>query len=137
MQIAIASLSSCLGCQMVFLSLEEYFFTLISENNVSHAPFIMDQKHLPQADLILVEGAVRNGEDYRKAREAREKADHLVALGTCACHGGVQGLADMFSEERLLGRRFGAGAAFEGEPQSVRRLLPLDSYVRVDAYLPG
>jgi F420-non-reducing hydrogenase small subunit len=137
MQVAIVSLSSCLGCQMVFLSLEEYLFTLISENNVTYAPFIMDQKNLPQADLILVEGAVRNGEDFRKAKEAREKAGYLIALGTCACHGGVQGLADMISEERLMRRRFGAGAGFDGEPQGVKRLLPLDSYVRVDAYLPG
>jgi F420-non-reducing hydrogenase small subunit len=122
---------------MVFLSLEEFLFTLISENNVSYAPFIVDQKQLPEADLVLVEGAVRNGEDYRKAKEAREKATSLVALGTCACHGGVQGLADMFSEERLMRRRFGAGASFDGEPQGVRRLLPLDSCVRVDAFLPG
>jgi F420-non-reducing hydrogenase small subunit len=137
MRVAIVSLSSCLGCQMVILSLEDYLFTLISENNVSYAPFIADQKHLNEVDLVLVEGAIRNGDDYRKAREAREKAGLLVALGTCACHGGVQGLADMFSEERLMRRRFGAGASFEGAPQEVGRLLPLDSYVKVDAFLPG
>lgn len=137
MQLAMVSLSSCLGCQMAFLSLDDYLFSLISENNVPYAPFIVDHKKLPEVDMVLVEGAARNGEDYRKAREAREKAERLVALGTCACYGGVQGLADMFSEERLMRRRFGAGASFDGEPQGVRRLLPLDSYVRVDAYLPG
>ena len=137
MRVALTSLSSCMGCQMVFLSMEEYLFTLIGENNVAYAPFIVDQKELPEVDLILVEGTVRNGEDFRRAREAREKAGQLVALGTCACHGGVQGLADMFSEERMMRRRFGRGVSFDGAPQGVRRLLPLDSYVRVDAYLPG
>ncbi len=137
MRVAIVSLSSCLGCQMVLLSLEEYLFTLISENNVSYAPFIMDQKDLPETDLVLVEGTVRNGDDYRKAKEVREKTERIVALGTCACYGGVQGLADMFSVERLMRRRYEAGASFDGEPQRIDRLLPLDSYVRVDAYMPG
>jgi len=86
---------------------------------------------------VLVEGTVRSGDDFRRAREVREKADKLVALGTCACFGGVQGLADMFSEEKLMRRRFGDGASFAGAPAGVKRLLPLDSYVGVDAFLPG
>ncbi|MBN2025368.1 MAG: hypothetical protein JW854_01205 [Actinobacteria bacterium] len=137
MRLAIISLSSCLGCQMVFLSLEDYLLSLMSENSVSFAPFIVDQKKLTEVDIVLVEGTVRNGEDFRKAKEAREKAEQLIALGTCACHGGVQGLANMFSEKKLMRRRFGDGASFEGAPQGVMRLYPLDSYVRVDAYLPG
>ncbi len=137
MRIALTSLSSCLGCQMVLLSLEDYLFTLISENNVSYAPFLVDQKTLPEVDMVLVEGTVRNGDDFRRAREAREKAGHLIALGTCACYGGAQGLADTFSEKKLLRRRFGDGASFDGAPRGVGRILPLDSYVMVDAYLPG
>ena len=122
---------------MVLLSLEDFFYSLISENNVSFAPFIVDRKELSEVDMVLVEGTVRNGEHFRRAKEAREKADKLVALGTCACYGGVQGLADMFSEKRLIGRRFGRDASFEGAPPGVRRLLPLDSYVNVDAFMPG
>lgn len=137
MRIAIVSLSSCLGCQMAFLSMEDFLFEMISENSVSYAALIVDQKELPESDLVLVEGAVRNASDYRRAKEARERAGNLIALGTCASFGGVQGMADMISEERMMRRRFGAGASFEGEPQGVRRLLPLDAYVRVDAYLTG
>jgi F420-non-reducing hydrogenase small subunit len=122
---------------MVFLSLEDYLFTLISENNVSYAPFIVDEKELQEVDMVLVEGTVRDGDDYRKARDARDKAEQLVALGTCACYGGVQGLANMFSEKKLMRRRFGDDAAWDRAPQGVMRLLPLDAYVRVDAYLPG
>lgn len=137
MRLAMVSLGSCLGCQMVFLSMEDYLFSLISENSVPFAPFVVDRKGIPEVDMVLVEGVIRNGDDYRKAKQARERSEFLVALGTCACYGGVPGLADMFSEERMMRRRFGADASFEGEPQGVRRLFPVDSYVRVDAYLPG
>ncbi len=137
MRIAITSLSSCLGCQLVFLSLEDFLLAMIGENSVLYAPLLVDAKELPEADLILVEGAVRNGDDYRRAREARERAGNLVALGTCACYGGVQGMANMVSEQRLMRGRFGAEARFEGEPPGTGRLLPLDACVKVDAYLPG
>ncbi len=136
MEIALLSLSSCLGCQMVFLSLEEYLYELIGENKVVYAPFLMDRREWDHADLALVEGTVRNTEHFLRAREVREKADRVVALGTCASFGGVQGLADLYPESRLLRSRFG-DTAFEGGPQGVKRLLPLDSFIRVDAYLPG
>jgi len=137
MKVAICSLSSCLGCQMAFLSLEEYLFSFMGENNISYAPLLIDEKELQEVDLALVEGTVRNGDHFSRARELREKASHLVALGTCACYGGVQGLANRISEDELLRRRYGVRTTFEGEPPGVRRLLPLDAYVGVDAYLPG
>lgn len=136
MQVAILSLSSCLGCQMVFLSLEEYFYSFIGDYRIAYAPLLMDHREMPSVDLALVEGTVRDARHFLKAREVREKAGRVVALGTCACFGGVQGLADRFSEESLLKGRFGHEPV-EGAPQGVRRLLPLDSYIRVDAYLPG
>ncbi|MBC7229118.1 MAG: hypothetical protein H5T74_01840 [Actinobacteria bacterium] len=137
MRVAVLSLSSCLGCQYVLLSMEEYFYTFIGENAIPYAPFLLDQKELPEVDLLLLEGTVRHGDDFRRLREARQKADKLVALGTCACFGGVPGLADLLTEERMMRMRYGEGAVIEGAPQGVKRLLPVDAYVSVDAFLPG
>lgn len=136
MDIALLSLSSCLGCQMSFLGLGDYLYPLIGAHRVVYAPFLMDRDKVPPVGLALVEGTVRNAEHFLRAREIREKAERVVALGTCACYGGVQGLADMYPESRMLERRFG-DTSFEGAPQGVKRLLPLDSFIRVDAFLPG
>lgn len=137
MRIAVESLSSCKGCQLVFLGLEDYLYDFIGENNISYDPFLMDERETPEVDLALVEGTVRNEEHFRRARRIRERSAQLVALGTCACYGGVQGIANRISDEALFRRRFGEGYACEGEPQGSRRLLPLDSYIQVDAFLPG
>lgn len=137
MRVALLSLSSCLGCQYVLLNLEEYFYSFIGENAIPYAPFLLDQKELPEVELLLLEGTVRNGDDFRRLREARQRAERLVALGTCACFGGVPGLADMMSEERMMRMRYGEGATFEHAPPGVKRLLPVDAYVGVDAFLPG
>jgi F420-non-reducing hydrogenase small subunit len=137
MRIAIVSLSSCQGCQMAFLSLEDYLYSFMDENNLAYVPLLLSERDLPEVDLALVEGTVGNGDHFKRAREARARAQQLVALGTCACFGGVQGLGDRYTEEGLMRRRFGKGASFEDSPQAVKRLLPLDSYIGVDAYLPG
>ncbi|MBC7246613.1 MAG: hypothetical protein H5T73_02375 [Actinobacteria bacterium] len=136
MQVALLSLSSCLGCQAVFLGLEEYLYTIIGENRISFAPFLMDSREIAEVDLALVEGTVRHAGHFARAREVREKAARVAALGTCACFGGVQGLADRFAEEEIMRRRFG-GEPCEGAPGGVKRLLPLDSFIKVDYYLPG
>jgi F420-non-reducing hydrogenase small subunit len=122
---------------MVFLDLEDYLYSFISENQVCYAPFLVDERSFPEVELTLVEGTVRNGDHFRRAREIREKSEHVVAMGTCAVYGGVQGQANRFPRAELMRRRFGKEASFEDEPQAVRRILPLDSYIAVDAYLPG
>jgi F420-non-reducing hydrogenase small subunit len=137
MRIAIVSLSSCQGCQMAFLSLEDYLYSFMDENNIAFVPFLMSEREMQKVDLALVEGTVINGDHFKRAREVRERAEQVVALGTCSCFGGAAGLADMYSEEGLMRRRYGRGVSFEGAPQTVRRLLPIDSYIAVDAYLPG
>lgn len=137
MRVAVISLSSCLGCQMVFLGMGEYLYDFIGDNNVVYAPLIMDEKELPEIELALVEGTVRDGSHFKRAREVREKASLVVALGTCACFGGVQGLANRFSDEALQRKRFSTGPRVAGEPPGVRRLLPLDAYIKVDGFLPG
>jgi len=121
---------------MVFLSLGDFFYRFIGENRIVYAPFFVDGRDFPEVELALVEGTVRNSGHFLKAREVREKAGRVVALGTCACFGGVQGLADGFSEETLIRRRFGE-TDMENAPRGIRRLLPLDSYIKVDAFLPG
>jgi F420-non-reducing hydrogenase small subunit len=122
---------------MAFLSLQDYLYSFMDENSIPYAPFLLSERKIPEVELALIEGTVRTVEHFRKARELRDKAERVVALGTCACYGGVQGLADLYSEEGLMRRRYGKGYAFEGAPQAVRRLLPLDSYIGIDAYLPG
>jgi F420-non-reducing hydrogenase small subunit len=122
---------------MMFLSLEEYLYTFIGENKMAYDPFLVNEKAIPEADIALVEGTVRNSRHFLQAREIREKSQHVVALGTCAAYGGVQGLVERYAEGSAARRRYGQGFSAQGAPQDMRRLLPLDSYIGVDAYLPG
>jgi F420-non-reducing hydrogenase small subunit len=57
---------------------------------------------IPEADVGLISGGIRNDEHRRLAQEMRRKCKTLIALGSCACYGGVPALANLYSTEELL-----------------------------------
>jgi F420-non-reducing hydrogenase small subunit len=53
-------------------------------------------------DVSLVNGAVRTSEQEEMAHLLRRKSKLLIAYGACAQLGGIPGLANQFSRERIL-----------------------------------
>lgn len=136
MKIAVASLSACLGCQLTMLDMGESAFEFIGDNQFVFTPFLMDKKSPSQCDLAIIEGGIRDERQLEAAQELREISSRVVALGSCAVYGGVPGLGNQVSEAGLFRRSYD-DHQFEGLPEGLGRLLPLDSYVHVDLKLPG
>lgn len=136
MKIAVASFSACLGCQLALLDLGDQSFDLMGENQFVYIPFLMDKKGISPCDLAIIEGGIRDERQYETATGLREAASRVIALGSCAVYGGVPGLGNQVSEEGLFRRSYD-DHSFEGLPEGLGRLLPLDSYIHVDLKLPG
>jgi F420-non-reducing hydrogenase small subunit len=136
MKIAVASLSACLGCQLAMLDMGESAFDFLGENQFVYVPFLMDKKSFSECDLAIIEGGIRDERQYETATGLRDVASRVIALGSCAVYGGVPGLGNQLSEEGLFRRSYD-DHAFEGLPEGLGRLLPLDSYIHVDLKLPG
>ncbi len=134
-RIATLCLASCTGCHMALVDLGQDFVDLLPA--LTFSPVLTDRKEIGAADLVLVEGSVRNDEDVNLLRQARAGAGLLVALGTCAVFGGVPGLADGHSTEALMVEAYGRERLGDAVPALRPRLLPVDSYVDVDYHLPG
>jgi len=125
-------------------------------------PVAMDTKyeHIRQMpdghmDVCFFNGSVRNSEQEELAHLLRRKSSVLVAFGSCAQHGCIPGLANLYSRERILDtvyrdepsvdnpdgvRPAPRAAVKEGEvtlPEFHDRVRPLDRLVAVDYYLPG
>lgn len=83
--------------------------------------------------LALVEGVVVSRRDEASLLEIRSRSDRLVALGTCAMHGGIPVMDRDHDREAVLHGVYGAaGAGYD--TYSAR---PLHEVVRVDEGLPG
>ncbi|HDI31808.1 MAG TPA: NADH:ubiquinone oxidoreductase, partial [Thermofilum sp.] len=86
LKMGIFSLSSCEGCLVQLLNMEELLEVL---NNVDlvDCRLLGVKKNYEKLNIAIVEGAVMSDEEERELKEIRERADILIALGDCACNG--------------------------------------------------
>ena len=134
MKIGIHGLTSCYGCQLSMavvkriLDISEkfdikYFYMLSSAGKIEHV------------DVAFVEGSVSTDEDEKELRMIRENADVLVAIGSCAIHGGVQSI--LFNEGISYEEAFKTVYGDKKMDYNGRIAQPLDKFVKVDYRLPG
>jgi F420-non-reducing hydrogenase small subunit len=129
-------IASCSGCHINLLHLHEKFLDFFSLFDWVYSPLFMDVKEPQACDIAVIEGGIRNEEDIQKIKSVRQKANILIAMGTCAVYGGVAGLGNSLSTEELLQAVYPA-YSMGRKPVLVPRVEPIDSSVIVDYYIPG
>jgi len=132
-KIAVYKFSSCDGCQLSLLNLEDELLDLVGV--VEFANFLEARSRvLPGPyDVALVEGSVSTPHEAEKIKEIRSQARYLVALGTCATAGGIQALRNFANKDEL------AWMVYE-HPNFLSALdtsTPLAEHVKVDLELWG
>lgn len=132
-KIAVYKFSSCDGCQLSLLNLEDELLDLVGV--VEFANFLEARSRvLPGPyDVALVEGSVSTPHEAEKIKEIRSQARYLVALGTCATAGGIQALRNFANKDEL------AWMVYE-HPNFLSALdtsTPLSEHVKVDLELWG
>lgn len=137
-------LSVCGGCHVAIVDLHEKILDVLGAVRIQHCPVLTDVKDIPPADVGLVSGAVRNEHDREVAERMRERCRLLVALGTCAVHGGIPGAGMVHTREELFDTVYVKNPTTETRTAPARRVAPLeklvtplDEVVPVDLYLPG
>jgi len=161
-KIAINWAAACGGCDVSLLDIEENILGVVDLADVVFWPVAMDFKRedlkaRPDAsvDIGLFNGAVRTTEQAEDARLLRAKCKVLIAYGSCACFGGIPGLANVSDRQGIFETAYeltrstvNPGRAFPQEVCSVSGgevTLPgffdtvraLNQAVEVDYYLPG
>lgn len=145
----------CGGCEVTILDVGEPLLDLLPELEFVHMPVIMDHKifgqtgektqaEIPEADVGIITGGIRNEENKKLAEEMRSKVNFLIAMGSCACTGGVPALANQFMLEDLYERVYQGNSTTdpgetpsEGIPPLLDRVYAVDEVVNVDLKLPG
>ncbi len=141
---AILPLTGCFGCHVNLLDLHEDFSKLHQMIDVRFS-YLQDVKKIPKADIGIVEGSVSNAENEERLKELRESCDALIALGTCACFGGVPGLRNLHPVEEVLRRAYiDSESTADGRIPDGDLAPPLQDHVRavsdvvtVNAAIPG
>lgn len=148
-------LNSCSGCEISIVDMGERLLAVLERVEFVHGPVLMDHKYfgqlgggrhieIPEAVVGLVSGGVRNEEHLEVLSEMRKKCQVLIALGTCATHGGIPALANSYRNEEILDRYYSTettdkcgSVPSDGLPALEQSCKALDEMVKVDVYLPG
>lgn len=148
-------LNSCSGCEIAILNLGETLLDLLSELEFVHIPVLMDHKHLgqlgekdhveiPKATVGILTGGIRNEEHMEVAKEMRKQCDILIALGTCATHGGIPAMINAYTNDQLFEEYYStpstdpdAKVPSNGVSKLLSRCYALDEQIDIDIMLPG
>jgi F420-non-reducing hydrogenase small subunit len=111
LQMAVYWGAACGGCCVSVLDVHEALFLVLEHADLVFWPIALDTKYkdveaMPDKhlDLTLYNGAIRNSENEHIAKLLRQKSKVLVAYGSCAHLGGIPGLANFATKERIFQR---------------------------------
>ena len=154
--------ASCGGCEEAVIDLGEDILTVADAVDIVFWPVALDFKRedldaLADGELAaaFINGAIRTSEQEEMAELLRRKAAAVVAFGSCACQGGIPGLANLYSREEILERVYheapslanGEGTMPSPEtdideghlslPEFFGDVRTLGQVIEVDYFLPG
>lgn len=91
-KLAVYKFSSCDGCQLGLLNLEDELLTLVGAVQV--AMFLEARRDVlpPPYDIGLVEGSISTPQEEERIHQARRDCKTLIAIGACSTSGGIQAL---------------------------------------------
>jgi coenzyme F420-reducing hydrogenase gamma subunit len=131
-RIAIFSLTSCEGCSLAILELEDQLLSILEAVEIVNFREGMTERSW-DIDIGFVDGAISTPADEREVEHFRECCDTLVAIGACACLGGLNTLKNYQDEDEYRAYVYGDGAKYF--PTTPAR--PISAVVDVDYELPG
>jgi sulfhydrogenase subunit delta len=132
-KVAVYKFSSCDGCQLSILNLEDELLDLAQAVDIA---FFLEARSLVKPgpyDIALVEGSISTPHEAERIQEIRRETGYLVALGICATAGGIQSLRNFSHLDDL------AWAVYEHPEylQTLETSTPLSEHVKVDLDLWG
>ena len=130
----------CGGCEVTILDVGEPLMDVLPLLDIVHMPVLMDHKlygqtgegqvmDIPEADVGIISGSIRSEEHLHLAREMRRKSKVLVAMGTCACAGGIPALANLSTVKDLCQTVYRESISTDADGIPDREIPPLTDRV--------
>jgi sulfhydrogenase subunit delta len=103
---------------------------LLGKVKMAYFPMLQEKNELSKVDVAIVEGSISTEKQAEGIKKIRELSTFLIAIGSCATHGGINSLRNPMpnAARYVYGEKVqSSGMHAEG----------IDKYVHVDYYLRG
>jgi len=133
LKIAAFKFSSCDGCQLQILNLEDDLLALAEAVEIDFFLEARRREGSPPYDIGFVEGSVSTPEEEERIRQIRRECKTLITIGACATSGGIQALRNWVDVDEFCRYVY-------PRPEYIETLVtstPIASHVFVDYELRG
>jgi len=131
-KIAQYSLTCCEGCTVTLLNVLASNPTVFNRIEIVSSR-ILGYPEPVEADIAFIDGSVITNHDQELLKTIKEKSGIIVALGSCACFGGINALREVMKFNEAIKLVYGYSPNI---PHMVN-VEPISSIIKVDYYLPG
>jgi sulfhydrogenase subunit delta len=131
--VAVYKFSSCDGCQLSMLNMEDELLDLAGAIDIAMFLEATRAEKPGPYDIAIVEGSITTPHEAERIKDIREQCKILIALGTCATAGGIQALRNFADADEY------ATVVYD-HPEFLHYLKtskPMSEYVHVDYELSG
>lgn len=131
-KVGVFGITGCGGCQLEILNLEDYLLDLIGAVDIVHFTEAISE-HSDTYEIALVEGSITTKHDIERIEHIGKVAKIIIAVGACACTGGLNCLKNLYGTEKAKELVYGDKKAWIDSIE----VKPIDAYVKVDYYARG
>ena len=131
-KVAFFDFSDCEGCQLQFTNMGETFLDILNLINIVNFREIMSEAG-QDYDIAFVEGSITTDNDVKRIKTIREKAKIIIALGSCATIGGINGMKNRLPLKEAKRIVYGD----KSHTINSIKTMPLHEVVKVDYFING
>jgi coenzyme F420-reducing hydrogenase gamma subunit len=124
-KVAVFDFTSCEGCELQLANKEETVIDFLKAVEVVNFREISSAA-TEDYEVAFIEGAITRGDEITRLIEIRKQAKVLVALGSCACFGGVNKLKNAFDLNKANQEVYGKHPKETLPVRAVKEIVPVD-----------
>lgn len=129
-KIAVFDFTCCEGCELQLANKEETLGAFLQAVEVVNFREVSSSRS-DDYEIALIEGAISRSDEVERLMRIRERARVLVALGSCACFGGVNRMKNGHDLVRANREVYG------DHPKPTQPVRSVSEVVEVDLEIPG
>jgi coenzyme F420-reducing hydrogenase gamma subunit len=132
-KVAFFDFSCCEGCQLQVANIGEALLDILSAVDVVEFREVMSEKWEGPLDVAIIEGSITTPHDIERIQGIRRRAKIIVAYGSCATIGGVNGMKNNHDLSDI--REYVYGNAKANYPTTLTKAI--HQVVSVDYFIHG
>jgi len=138
-RVGIFDFACCEGCQLQIANMGEAVLDVLGAIDVVEWREVMSERWGKYLDVAIIEGSITNHHSVERIQQIREKSKVMIAYGSCATIGGVNGMKNIFDLEDIGKYVYGDSRRFfpTEMTKAVHQVVKVDYFVNgCPVYIP-